>query len=304
LPEPLFDRFVFVDWSAGSRPGIGRDSIWIADGNSSAVLTHNPPTRQRALDRLRGLLASAVAADERVLVGFDFPYGYPAGFAAALGLSAGPPNWRRTWDELRRLITDDRRNANNRFAVAADLNERLGPEAAPFWGCPPAAAGPHLSPTKGSFPYRTRTNAELAEYRITERRATRRHQLSSPWKLAFQPTVGSQALLGIPRLAALRYDRELVDCSLVWPFETGLSLDPERPRPSVLHCEIWPRVIDVDATSAPSGTLDEAQVMGLVQWAWALDAVGGLGNLFAPGGLTPAEIRACVDEEGWILGVR
>jgi precorrin-8X/cobalt-precorrin-8 methylmutase len=302
LPEPLFDRFVFVDWSAWSGPKVGPNSIWIADGSSSAVRTHNPATRQRAVDRLRGLLASSVAADERVLVGFDFPYGYPGGFAAALGLAAGPPPWRRIWEELGGSIADNPRNANNRFEVAAHLNERLGPEPGPFWGCPSSAAGPHLSPTKGPFPYPTRTNVDLAEYRITERRA--RRQLSSTWKLAFQPTVGSQALLGIPRLAGLRYDSALADHSQVWPFETGLALDSGPPRPYVLHCEIWPRVIDVDPTTAPGGTLDEAQVIGLVHWASALDAACGLSKLFAPGGLTSAEAQACVDEEGWILGVR
>ena len=299
----LFDRFVFVDWSASSQPGTGRDSIWIADGSSSEVRTHNPPTRQRAVDHVRQLLASSVAADERVLVGFDFPYGYPAGFAAALGLVAGPPQWRRIWDELGGSIADNRRNANNRFEVAAHLNERLGPEPGPFWGCPSAAAGPHLWPRKGSFPYRTRTNVDLAEYRITEQRARRQRQLSSTWKLAFQPTVGSQTLLGIPWLASLRYDPALADHSKVWPFETGLSLDSEPQRPSVLHCEIWPRVIDVDRANAPSGTLDEAQVRGLVQWASALDAVGRLGDLFAPTELTSVEAQACVNEEGWILGV-
>jgi precorrin-8X/cobalt-precorrin-8 methylmutase len=302
LPD-LFDRFVFVDWSASSQPGTGKDSIWIADGNSSAMRTHNPSTRQRAVDHLHGLLASAVAADERVLVGFDCPYGYPVGFADSLGLVAGPPQWRRIWDELGGLVADNRRNANNRFEVAAHLNERLGPDPGPFWGCPTAAAGPHLSSTKGSFPYRTQTNVDLAEYRTTEERARRRRQVSSAWKLGFQPTVGSQALLGIPRLASLRYDPALADYSKVWPFETGLSLESELRRPYVLHCEIWPRVIDVEPTSAPSGTLDEAQVLGLVQWASALDAAGRLGNLFAPAGLTTAQAGASVTEEGWILGV-
>jgi precorrin-8X/cobalt-precorrin-8 methylmutase len=247
------------------------------------------------------LLTSAVAASERVLVGFDFPYGYPAGFAYALVLSGASPAWRRTWAELGRLVTDTSGNRNNRFEVAEHLNERLGPELGPFWGCP--AARRHLSQRRGSFPYSTRTGIELDEYRITEDRARRRRQLSSAWKLDFQPTVGSQVLLGIPRLASLRDDSVLAPVSRVWPFETGFSLESDRPRPSVLHCEIWPRVIDVEAASAPSGTLDEAQVIGLVQWASALDVAGGLDGLFAPKALTTAQAQACVAEEGWILGV-
>jgi precorrin-8X/cobalt-precorrin-8 methylmutase len=303
LPDRLFDRFVFVDWSASSTPRVGDNSVWFADCNSTGVRTHNPRTRQRAVDHLQALLTSAVAAEERVLIGFDFPYGYPVGLADALRLAGGGhPPWRRTWDELGHLVTDDRRNANNRFQVAAQLNARLGPEPGPFWGSPRDATGPHLSVTKGTFPYRTRANVDLAEYRLTEKRA--RRQLSSTWKLGYQPTVGSQALLGIPRLARLRYEPNLADHSKVWPFETGFSLDTEAMRPYVLHCEIWPRVIDVDATTAPSGTLDEAQVLGLADWASRLDVKGHLGKLFGPAGLTPKETRACAAEEGWILGVQ
>lgn len=301
MPGALFDRFVFVDWSASSRRVTGENSVWIADGNAAALRTHNPPTRKRAVERLRELLTSAGGTNERVLIGFDFPYGYPAGFADALGLSGATPPWRRTWAALGGLVSDDNLNGNNRFDVAASLNERLGSEPGPFWGTPNPQ--PHLSAQKGSFPYPTRRGIALAEYRITEQRARRRRQLSSAWKLHFQPTVGSQALLGIPRLAGLRYDPALAPVSKVWPFETGFSLESEAQRPFVLHCEIWPRVIDVDPATAPSGTLDEAQVRGLVAWASALTAAGGFGSLFSPAGLTSAEQAACVAEEGWILGV-
>ena len=73
-----------------------------------------------------------------MLVGFDFPLGYPAGFAARLGLS-GPP-WRAVWDEIAGLITDDERNRNNRFDVADALNRRVSGGGFPFWGCPAAPA--------------------------------------------------------------------------------------------------------------------------------------------------------------------
>jgi precorrin-8X/cobalt-precorrin-8 methylmutase len=217
----LFDRFVFVDWSASSKPKTGRDSVWSGDGNSVSVLTHNPPTRHQAFDLIRELLVSAVQASERVLIGFDFPYGYPAGLAKALDLPGRDPPWRRMWAELVRRIVDDERNHNNRFPVAEDLNERLGTEPGPYWGAP--AARRHLARTKGLFPYRTRTGIALAEYRVTEQRGRRLRQLSSTWKLHFQPTVGSQALLGLPRLAGLRHDPVLAAVSRVWPFETGFS---------------------------------------------------------------------------------
>lgn len=60
---------------------------------------------------LLDLLRAAVNAGERVLVGLDFPYGYPAGFAAMLGVAGEP--WRGVWAYLERCIEDDERNATS-----------------------------------------------------------------------------------------------------------------------------------------------------------------------------------------------
>ena len=123
-------------------PRIGRDSIWICRRCGDHETLVNPPTRHAAKALLAEWLMAAQASDERVLVGFDFPLGYPAGFAARLGLS-GPP-WRAVWDEIAGLITDDERNRNNRFDVADALNRRVSGGGFPFWGCP-AGAGQNLS---------------------------------------------------------------------------------------------------------------------------------------------------------------
>jgi precorrin-8X/cobalt-precorrin-8 methylmutase len=225
-----------------------------------------------------------VAAQERVVVGFDFPLGYPAGFAAALGLRG----WRDTWAELGRLVVDGADNSNNRFAVAAELNARFGDGPGPFWGCPASAAARTLLPTKPAY-------GAIAEYRLTEKRLQARgKQLSSVWKLYAQPTVGSQSLLGVPRVRALVTDERLAAVSRVWPFD---PLDDRRPL--VLHCEVWPGTIPVDATL--HAVRDAAQVLSLVRWAARLDAEGRLERLFALD-LTAAERRVCEREEGWILG--
>ena len=52
------------------------------------------------------------------LVGFDFPYGYPAGSAAALGLTPDIPAWLGVWREITNRIIDRDDNSNNRFEVA------------------------------------------------------------------------------------------------------------------------------------------------------------------------------------------
>lgn len=298
----LFDRFVFVDWSASSRPRMGPDSVWIAEGHLQSQTATNPPTRSLATAHVRELLIAAVAAEERVLVGFDFPYGYATGFAHALGLHTAAAPWRQTWDELCRHVVDRVDNRNNRFQVAAQFNERLGDEAGPFWGCPVSQAGRALSSHRGQFPYRAGGGVTLAEYRLTERRfAGSGRQLSSVWKLYTQPTVGSQALLGIPRLHQLRDEPALADSTLVWPFETGFSGAPgSDSRPYVLYCEVWPGVIDVDLTL--HSVRDAAQMISLVRWAAGLDRVSQLGPLLAPTGLSTAAAATCVSEEGWILG--
>ena len=122
----LFDSYVMVDWSAESRPKRGKDSIWLAalrriGGRWEAAAPVNPPTRAEAAAAIEALLDAERAAGRRVLIGFDFPLGYPQGFAARLGLAGAP--WRAVWQEYARLLADDAANGNNRFAVAEALNQ-------------------------------------------------------------------------------------------------------------------------------------------------------------------------------------
>src|SRR5262249_34139500 len=119
----MFDRFVIVDWSAANQPKTGRDSIWICavDRGGRERLVENPPTRYSARSLLGNLLSDARARGERVLLGFDFPFGYPAGFAGRLGLNDAPP-WRALWDEIASRLTDQENNKNDRFIVAAEFN--------------------------------------------------------------------------------------------------------------------------------------------------------------------------------------
>ena len=107
----LFDAYLIVDWSAHAKPKHGKDSIWLAY-HEHGTLLENPTTRLAARNRVAELLTDAVSRSRRVLVGFDFPYGYPAGFARALGLPGEP--WWVVWSELARLIDDRPNNANNR----------------------------------------------------------------------------------------------------------------------------------------------------------------------------------------------
>jgi precorrin-8X/cobalt-precorrin-8 methylmutase len=299
----LFDRYVFVDWSASAKPNRGKDSIWFAAGSASGTSApRNPETRDRATDELRALLLRAMARGERVLLGFDFAYGYPAGFAAALDLPGNDAPWRRTWTLLRESIEDGVDNSNARFDYAVGLNRRIGSPPGPFWGHPPGFSDDALT-WRVSFPFATANGLVLGALRNTDRQLRSVNRTVLPvWKLAGQGAVGSQTLLGIPRVAALRDDPALAPFSRVWPFETGFGADCiRRERPLVIHAEIWPGVLDPD----PHGHAvpDARQVLALARWARGCDQRGQLDREFrAPGSLTPGALKECLEEEGWILG--
>lgn len=285
----MFDRFVVVDWSANSTPKLGRDSIWIGVHDHSGVVSvTNLATRDAAEAFLVGLLESDPAVS--TLVGVDFSLGFPAGTAAALGLTGVP--WSAMWALLTVRIGDDDRNANNRFAVAADLNRRLTGGASPFWGCPPSGAGDHLTTTK------PRTTEPLAQFRATEEvlRGRGRRPFSS-WQLLGAGAVGSQSLLGIPRLERLR-DR-FGDRVEIWPFTTGVQA-PILHAGAIVVAEVWPSMLDVDDAGAE--VRDAAQVGATARWLSECDAAGNLDALFSPP-LSPQMTAAAVAEEGWVLGV-
>jgi hypothetical protein len=301
----LFDRYVAVDWSANSVPKRGRDSIWVrslgagdAAGGGPHDLVANPRTRAEARVLLRDHLVAAVSRRERVLVGFDVAYGYPAGFAAALGLDGTP--WRATWDLLAALVHDGDDNGNDRFTVASELHRRLGAEV--FWGHPHGRDVPHLSARRDRVRYAPGPGGVVDEWRATEQRLRARgHHPHQVWKLYGAGSVGSQALLGIPTVAALRDDPGLAPCSRVWPFEVGV---PELPvgAPAVVHAEVWPSLVDLGGTAAdPRSTgavRDRLQVEQLALHLCALDDAGDLAGHFAA---APADPTVTA-EEGWILG--
>jgi len=307
----LFDSYVFVDWSASSTPSPlipSPDAVWIGTSDHcGAQRERYCRTREEAVGEVRRLLLEEVGAAHRVLCGFDFPYGYPKGLARVLGLGSAPGGWRRVWDELAWRIVDTPANISNRFAVASALNGRIGgTEPGPFWGCSQKAATATLSPYKPRFPYAAGNGVLLSWLRLVE---TRLRGAQETWKLLGVGSVGSQALLGIPRVWALRLDPALRRRSLVWPFETGFTASPvPEPGPFLVHAEIWPGVlnrwINPWLQRHPDVVKDRGQVRALCWWAATLDARGQLACLFdRPEGVAPAEVEQCEDEEGWVLGV-
>jgi hypothetical protein len=84
---PLFDTYIMTDWSGGSRRRKNRqDAIWIAHGEieDDSPQTESPSSRNEAIELIRSLMLERISTRSRVLLCFDFAYGYPVDFAAAL----------------------------------------------------------------------------------------------------------------------------------------------------------------------------------------------------------------------------
>ncbi len=290
----LFQAYVMVDWSAAAKPVVGANSIWIGVLKRNVRLqlvyeAFNPPTRIEAGKVLDGVLADLKRKSERVLLGFDFPLGFPQGSAAALKLSGDP--WRASLDFLAANIKDRPDNANNRFQVAAMMNRTISGGPFPFWGCPPKDVLTTLSAKKT----RAHEAGDIPEFRLAEKAA----KATSPvWKLYTAGSVGSQALMGMPYAARLR--KQNPDFRL-WPFETGwkpLTREDVADVSGVI-AEIYPSMIAHKAQGSESN--DAAQVRGMCEHYAGLDEKGALAGMFGPAKDDPR--RDIVErEEGWILG--
>lgn len=270
----IFDRIAILDWSAANRPRRGRDSVWLGLNGAPPV---NPPTRAQAEGLLDALISDTLAKDQSLLIGADFAFGYPQGFAQAI---TGQSGALALWDWLERHLTDDAHNRSNRFELAAAINARL-PGLGPFWFNASRAALPDL-PHKGS----TRHGTPFAEHRRADAQAK---GAQSVWKLGGAGAVGSQALTGIPVLARLRHRHP--GAVSVWPFEA--------PTTPVVLAEVFPSLLAPQvAARLSAGTIKDAVQVSLLADALAtLNRHHRLAPLFA----TPDD--PAIADEGWILGL-
>ena len=283
-----------VDWSAAATPRKGKDSIWWAllrrkKGMVRMTCRENPSTRHAATERLANVLNKIARDGDRVLVGFDFPFGYPTGTAARLGMPGLP--WRHMWQAIADDLDDAPDNSNNRIDVAERLNKKLSGEPFPFWGNVREEERFYLV-RRGRRPHKC---GDLTEWRLCDKRAK---TTSSVWQLAGAGSVGSQVLTGIPRILQLRTDPRLAMISQIWPFETGLRYDP---RPQIVFAEVYPSLVE----PAPERNLvkDAKQVRTIAAHFASLDEAGALGALFE-GDPTLSRVERMIieTEEAWILG--
>jgi precorrin-8X/cobalt-precorrin-8 methylmutase len=200
--------------------------------------------------------------------------------------------WRSLWTALAGAIADDAGNANNRFDVAEDWNRRLCGEAFPFWGNVREEARPHLV-RRGC---RAHGPGDLPRRRLADARVPGAHPV---WQLAGNGSVGSQALLGIPRVWQIRHAPALETIAAIWPFETGLA-DGAGKR--VILAEAYPSL--VRAKRLARLPKDAGQVAAMVEAFARADAGGELPSWFTGDPELSDDERAAIEsEEAWILGL-
>lgn len=293
----LFDAYLMVDWSAASKPTTGPDSIWVGVLKKNvrfqlAFEAHNPPTRAEAHALIDKTLDDLARRNDRVLLGLDFPLGFPRGAAAALKLKGAP--WSAMIDFVSGEVKDKPDNTNNRFQVGAKMNRLMTGQAFPFWGAPAKDAQTMLAVKRP----RDHDSDDLPEFR----RAEDAVKGPSPiWKLYYQGSVGGQALTGIPVVKKLKDKRG--DAMRLWPFETGWRMlsAADLAGVSVVAAEIYPSLYA--GKSGAGEVKDLTQVRAAAEHFAALDERGRLGAVFGPKKEQEAHAEVVTQEEGWILGV-
>lgn len=274
----LFDTITVIDWSGGNDRGATpkADAIWAAvsrAGHADAPLYLR--NRKIAEDWLCTLIEEESAAGRRLFLGFDFPFGFPSGFAKGL---IGHTDPLAVWDWLEERL-EDTPKTNNRFDLAGEING-LFPGVGPFWFNGVKRDIPGL-PHKG----RDRHDFGLAEHRLADARAK---GAFSVWQLGGAGAVGSQALTGLAVLSRLR--KTFSDKISAWPFE---ALNR-----AVALVEVWPSLISkaIAAQTNPGEVKDAAQVRVLTNAIWRMQSEGTLSHALQ----APPE---ALTEEGWIFGV-
>ncbi|WP_417525003.1 gephyrin-like molybdotransferase Glp [Marinovum sp.] len=266
-----FDTIAVVDWSGGNDRGVRpkKDAIWI--GLMRAGIEEEPfycRNRQVAEAALCELIEAEHAASRRLFIGFDFPFGYPKGFAEALTGQADPlALWQ--WFEAR---VEDSPKANNRFDLAGMINRQFGSDG-PFWFNGLAREIDGLPRNKSQY------RNPFPERRACEERAKGSFTC---WQLAGAGAVGSQVFMGLPVLQRLRQKYQ----ARAWPFE---PLDSD-----LALVEVWPSLIApiIAAECGEDEIKDRAQVRILAR---------AIADLPAEQLATMLDVDA--PEEGWIFGL-
>lgn len=261
-----------MDWSSGkdTGPKPRKDAVWaslVRDGREEDPIYFR--NRELAIEWLTELIVTEIQSARRLMIGFDFPFAYPKGFAQALTGSSDPLS---VWSYFHEHLQDGPKG-NNRFVLAGKIN-RSFPGVGPFWFNALKAEIEGL-PRKGT----DRVGHGQNEKRVVEQQAK---GTFTCWQMGGAGAVGGQVMTGLAALERLR--RAFPKKIAVWPFQ-------KTARP-VHFVEIWPTLIDPVVRQSGDPIRDRAQVRLLAK------ALAGL-----PPDRLEAMLNVDAPDEGWILGL-
>nr|WP_253276860.1 gephyrin-like molybdotransferase Glp [Ruegeria sp. 6PALISEP08] len=265
----LFQTFAMVDWSGGNDTGPTprKDAIWACIVREGCLLEPEYLRNRLVAEQwLEALIRTELDAGRRLFLGFDFPFGYPAGFARAM---TGADDPLALWDWFERHI-EDTPKANNRFDLAGQINLNFGGNG-PFWmnGLRRDIDGLPRRKTDYTNPFPDRRVVEtLAKGSFT------------CWQMAGAGAVGGQVMMGLPVLNRLRH--RFAGQVAVWPFQPQGT--------PVAFVEIWP---SLTLGAPPAGRIKDA---------WQVEQVTLTLSRLSEQELK-AQMKVSAAEEGWILGV-
>lgn len=282
-----FDAFIAIDFSGSKHPYLQRKYIAFAETDHGLTnpIVKTGFTRSNTISFLVERLGYHNMQGNRILLGFDFCYSFPAGFWAALTNSQ--ENWAKVTkgiaegvSGLPAIIEEPQSNARL-WADSANKNitESLSSPSGPFWGA-------NFSQAKDPR-FFSRCIPPFQQYRLVEYRLP---GCKSIFKIGGQGSVGLQSLCGIPlleRLQSLCLERGIP--LHAWPFEGW------NPTKNNVLVEWYPAIHNAGLKS------DKNDAVACVEWAKSEDAQGTLTRYFHPDLSLTEKTQA--EFEGWVLGV-
>ncbi len=203
---PNFDAYIAIDWSGAQRSYGGIAVAICSTGRTPPALVMPPRTRWTR-EELAEWLKCRLNERERLLIGFDFAFGFPYEDCGYLGGSAD--------------------GVDDIFALWELIEAKSGGEA--DFGCTRFVSNPEYAQlfwSAGPKPQRWIERKRRTEYVCAESTRTRPNTL---YKLLHSKQVGKASITGMRVLRHIRSCK--ADCVAVWPFDA--------PRNSVI-VEIYP----------------------------------------------------------------
>jgi hypothetical protein len=195
VPIPSFDAFIAIDWSGAARAYNGIAAAICRKGRTPPEVVP-PPGRRWTRGEIAEWLKRRLEERKRLLIGFDFAFGFPYEDCGYLGGQAD--------------------GVDNIFALWELIEAKSGGDA--DFGCSRFLADPIYSPlfwTAGPKPQEWVERKRQTEHACAELTKTRPDTL---YKLLHSKQVGKASITGMRVLRYVRSCRK--DCVAIWPFET------------------------------------------------------------------------------------